>query len=117
MNTNTENLEAALAHWQRECLGNACYVQWVVATNDATRVATSDTAVMLTGCASILKMDTLPEAKDLADKLNSMPWDFDELELQVMPYHTLCRKQRQLYTSALQAARVADAMARSMVAA
>lgn len=117
MNMNTENLEAALAHWQRECLGNACYVRWVVATNDASRVAVNDTTVMLTGCCRIMQFDTLPEAKALADKLNAMPWDFDEVQLAVMPYHALCRKQRHRFEAALQAARVADAMARELVAA
>lgn len=112
MNTNTENLIAAHAHWQREYLANACRVRWVVATDDASRVASGITSVMLTGCCRIMEWETLSEAKAVADALNAMPKDYDDMPLKVMPYHRLVQKQLQRFEIAVQAARVADAMAR-----
>lgn len=114
MNTNTQNLEAARNYWHREALCAHTMVRWVVATASGIHAVGADnTSVMLGGTTRHREFYRFHEAKDVAEKLNAQPWDFDGEKLLVMPYEHFASIHHLRFDIALRTAKAADEFAAS----
>jgi hypothetical protein len=118
MTTNTKNLEAAASHWDRQAVLCGDNVTYVVVTQNANRVLADNMAVMLAGACTPEEFTSHSIAIAHAANLNNTVWDFDRAEqFQTMTYKGLCMVLAERFRAAIQAARLADSLALTPVAA
>ena len=115
MNTNTENLTKSLIYWMHASKPHSDCELYVVALEDGDKVYTHDTMMMVSGCCKPYLFTSHEEAAKKAEEMDF--WMQEVGPVTVMTYDGFCSLQACRYNDAIRAVRVADAMARELVAA
>lgn len=115
MNTNTENLSNALIYWMHASKPHSELGLYVVAMTDGERVYIHDTTMMVSGCCKPHLFTTREEADKMASEMEF--WMQEVGTVTVMTFDDFCSLQAGRCNDAIRMARIADAMARELVAA
>lgn len=118
MNTNTENLKAAVAFWQKQAIAAESWPTYVVATSKYNGVLAANMAVIMAGADRPREFQLRESADFEADRLNDMMWDFDGIEsFHVMGYRGFALKMVERFEEAVKLSQLADSLASRTVAA